>query len=51
MVALVTPGGVEVSVREEQVEHLLSVGYERYEPKPAPKRRAPRKAQKPQEKK
>ena len=44
MVALTSPNGVEVCVREEQVERLLAFGYARAEqPKPAPKRRTTRK--------
>lgn len=40
MVALTSPNGVEVCVREEQVERLLTLGYIRAkQPKPAPKRR------------
>jgi hypothetical protein len=43
MVALTSPNGVEVCVREEQVERLLTLGYVRAEqPKPAPKRRTTR---------
>jgi len=52
MVALVSPSGVEVGVPEESVERLLRLGYTRADerPKPAPKRRAPRKAPKPDQK-
>ena len=43
MVALVAPNGVEVRVREEQVDKLLSLGYARAKaerPKAAPRKRA-----------
>jgi hypothetical protein len=51
MVPLRTPGGVEVMASDEDAPRLLANGYVRMaEPKPKPKRRAPRKAQKPQDK-
>lgn len=43
MVVLTSPNGVEVRVREEQVDKLLSLGYSRAEapkPKSAPIKRA-----------
>lgn len=48
---LVAPNGAEVDARDDAVRRLLDCGFSPVErPKPAPKRRAPRKAQKPQEK-
>lgn len=50
MVELITPNGVVVSVHENRVEHLLTVGYKKMDEKQATKRRAPRKTEKPDQK-
>ena len=51
MVELIAPNGVLVRASDEDAPRMLASGYRPVEqPKPAPKRRAPRKAQKPQEK-
>ncbi len=51
MVELIAPNGVRFSASDEDAPRLLKFGYVRAEePKPAPKRRAPRKTQKPQDK-
>lgn len=48
---LTAPNGAVIDAAEESVARLLESGFAPVkEPKPAPKRRAPRKAQKPQEK-
>ena len=48
---LIAPNGAEVEAREDAVARLLDAGFRPIEqPKPTPKRRAPRKARKPQEK-
>jgi len=49
MVELIAPNGVLVRASDEDATRMLASGYA-LKPKPAPKRRAPRKAQKPQEK-
>jgi len=51
MVEVIAPNGVIVRASDADAERLLANGYSRPEPKPAPKRRAPRKAQKASEKK
>jgi hypothetical protein len=47
MVELTAPNGVTVMASDEDAPRMLASGYK---PKQQPKRRAPRKAQKPQEK-
>ena len=51
MERMVTPSGVEVLASDSDRERFLREGYRPVGGKAAPKRRAPRKAQKPQEKK
>ena len=50
MVELITPNGVTVMASDADAERFIRNGYIKPDPKPAPKRRAPRKAQKPQDK-
>ena len=46
MVALKSPNGVEVHVRESQVERLLELGYRQADESSATKRRTARKTRK-----
>lgn len=50
MVDLESPNGVVVNVHDDQVERLLTWGYRKLDEKPATKRRAPRKSEKPDQK-
>lgn len=50
MVELISPNGVRVMASDADAGRFLKAGYSKPEPKAAPKRRAPRKAQKPNEK-
>ena len=48
---LIAPNGAEVDARDDAVQLLIDAGFRPAEqPKPAPKRRAPRKTRKTQEK-
>lgn len=48
---LTAPNGVVIDAAEDAAKRLMESGFAPVpEPKPAPKRRAPRKAQKPQDK-
>ena len=49
MVELIAPNGVLVRASDEDAPRMLASGYRPVE-QPAPKRRTPRKAQKPQDK-
>jgi hypothetical protein len=50
MVELIAPNGVRFQASDSDVPALLRFGCTKPEQKPAPKRRAPRKAQKTQDK-
>jgi len=50
MVELISTNGVHFLASDEDAPRLIKFGCVPAEPKPAPKRRAPRKTQKPQDK-